>query len=375
MLSPGRAPARSWPLRTSAAKPFHGAATRSRRWPKGRSSGRSCSSSRTESGAGSSARSSAVFERKQLRIVAAKLTMVSTIDRRDPLRGAQGKAVLPGARHPHLLRARLRPRPRGEVGDHGRPPPDRRHQSPDGRPRDDSGRPRPRRHPEPDPRVRLPDLRRTGDRTVLPAVGVPRVLPEPAQSTPEPIDRRHRAGRAGAPRREARRLSDRHPARARRPGRRRGRRRPARPGEGAPARGPRSPSPSRATTRSSRSPTSTAPRRAWLRRNLPGPYTALLPASAAAKLSLAPGIVGADGTIGIRIPAHPLARSLAELVGPVTSTSANRHGEPPARSVAEARRVFGSEVAVYLDGEPAPSGRPSELVDLTGAKPRPVRRG
>jgi L-threonylcarbamoyladenylate synthase len=117
------------------------------------------------------------------------------------------------------------------------------------------------------------------------------------------------------------------------------------------------------------------PRRAWLRRNLPGPYTALLPASAAAKLSLAPGIVGADGTTGIQIPAHPLARSLAELVGPVTSTSANRHGEPPARSVAEARRVFGREVAVYLDGEPAPSGRPSELVDLTGARPRPVRRG
>jgi L-threonylcarbamoyladenylate synthase len=117
------------------------------------------------------------------------------------------------------------------------------------------------------------------------------------------------------------------------------------------------------------------PRRAWLRRNLPGPYTALLPATASAKMSLAPGIVGADGTIGIRIPDHPLARSLADLVGPMTSTSANRHGAPPARSLAEARRVFGREVAVYLDGRPAPSGHPSELVDLTGARPRPVRRG
>jgi L-threonylcarbamoyladenylate synthase len=117
------------------------------------------------------------------------------------------------------------------------------------------------------------------------------------------------------------------------------------------------------------------PRRAWLRRNLPGPYTALLPASPSAKVSLAPGVVGADGTIGLRIPNHPLARSLAELVGPVTSTSANRHGSPPARSIDEARRVFGREVAVYLDGEPAPSGRPSEIVDLTGARPRPVRRG
>ncbi|HEV8049488.1 MAG TPA: L-threonylcarbamoyladenylate synthase [Thermoplasmata archaeon] len=117
------------------------------------------------------------------------------------------------------------------------------------------------------------------------------------------------------------------------------------------------------------------PRRAWLRRHLPGPYTALLPASATAKTSLAPGVVSSAGTIGIRIPDHPLARTLAELVGPVTSTSANRHGAPTTRSLAEARRVFGREVAVYLDGAPAPSGRPSELVDLTGTKPRSVRRG
>ncbi len=117
------------------------------------------------------------------------------------------------------------------------------------------------------------------------------------------------------------------------------------------------------------------PRRAWLRRHLPGPYTALLPASAEATKSLAPGVVSASGTIGVRIPDHPLARTIAELVGPVTSTSANRHGAPTARSLSEARRVFGREVSVYLSGAPAPSGVPSELVDLTGAKPRSVRRG
>ena len=117
------------------------------------------------------------------------------------------------------------------------------------------------------------------------------------------------------------------------------------------------------------------PRRAWLRRHLPGPYTALVPASAAARASFAGPVLGAGATLGIRVPDHPLARSLAELVGPVTSTSANRHGAPPARSIAEARRVFGSEVAVYLDGAPAPSGTPSTLIDLTGARPRPVARG
>jgi L-threonylcarbamoyladenylate synthase len=118
----------------------------------------------------------------------------------------------------------------------------------------------------------------------------------------------------------------------------------------------------------------TAPRRAWLRRHLPGPYTALLPASPAAQRALAPAVFSQGRTIGIRIPDHPLARTLAELVGPVTSTSANRHGAPPARTVAEARKVFGNEVAVYLDGAPAPSGHPSTLVDLTGTKPRTVSR-
>jgi L-threonylcarbamoyladenylate synthase len=118
----------------------------------------------------------------------------------------------------------------------------------------------------------------------------------------------------------------------------------------------------------------TDPRRAWMRRHLPGPYTALFPATAEARRAFASGIVSPGGTIGIRIPDHPLARTLAELVGPVTSTSANRHGAPPARTVAEARRVFGSEVAVYLDGAPAPSGQPSTLVDLTGAKPRTTSR-
>ncbi|MCI4362391.1 MAG: threonylcarbamoyl-AMP synthase [Thermoplasmata archaeon] len=117
------------------------------------------------------------------------------------------------------------------------------------------------------------------------------------------------------------------------------------------------------------------PRRAWIRRHLPGPYTALLPASSEALAKFAPSVLGPGGTIGVRIPDHPLARSLAELVGPLTATSANRHGEPPARSVADARRVFGGDVSVYLDGAPAPSGRPSELVDLTGARPRSVRRG
>lgn len=118
----------------------------------------------------------------------------------------------------------------------------------------------------------------------------------------------------------------------------------------------------------------TAPGRAFLRRALPGPYTVLLPASAEARRTLAPAVLGPTGTLGVRVPDHPAARELARRAGPVTATSVNRHGAPPCRSVAAARREFGHAVAVYWDAPPRPSGRPSMLVDLTRAAPRFVAR-
>jgi len=118
------------------------------------------------------------------------------------------------------------------------------------------------------------------------------------------------------------------------------------------------------------SPTS----RRFLRRNLPGPFTVLLPPSPWARRRLAPSIAGAR-TIGVRVPDHPTARELARQVGPITATSANRHGEPPARTLREARRSLGRAVSVYLPAAPPSSGEASILVDLTGTEPRLVVRG
>lgn len=115
-------------------------------------------------------------------------------------------------------------------------------------------------------------------------------------------------------------------------------------------------------------------RRAELRDRLPGPYTLLIPSSVLARRELAPAVLGPEGTLGLRIPDHPIARALAARCGPIVSTSANRHGEPPARTPAEARDAFGDRVQVYLPARPPPSGRPSELIDLTGARPRRIPR-
>ena len=116
------------------------------------------------------------------------------------------------------------------------------------------------------------------------------------------------------------------------------------------------------------------PARRFLRLHLPGPYTALVPASPLAHRALAPRIFAESGTVGLRVPDHPLARELARRAGPLTATSANLHGAPPCRAAPEARRVFGDRVAVYLSSGPPGSGVPSTLVDLTRAQPRTIPR-
>lgn len=115
------------------------------------------------------------------------------------------------------------------------------------------------------------------------------------------------------------------------------------------------------------------PARRFVREALPGPFTVLLTPSTEARRRLARQ-VGAGPTIGLRVPDHPLARELARRAGPIVATSANRSGRPAPRTLAEARRAFGSEVAAYVDGPPAPSGTPSMLVDLRGRHPRAVAR-
>ncbi|HLY77242.1 MAG TPA: Sua5/YciO/YrdC/YwlC family protein, partial [Thermoplasmata archaeon] len=60
--------------------------------------------------------------------------------------------------------------------------------------------------------------------------------------------------------------------------------------------------------------------------------------------------------------------------GPLTTTSANRHGKAPCRTATEARRTFGPAVGAYLSAGDPPSGRPSTIVALTGPHARLVRR-
>ena len=80
----------------------------------------------------------------------------------------------------------------------------------------------------------------------------------------------------------------------------------------------------------------------------------------------------AGGTVGLRVPDHDLVRSICREVGPLASTSANPHGQPPATTAGEARAAF-PDLLVVDGGRCA--GEPSTVVDCTGATPVVLRPG
>jgi L-threonylcarbamoyladenylate synthase len=102
----------------------------------------------------------------------------------------------------------------------------------------------------------------------------------------------------------------------------------------------------------------------------PGPLTVVVPAAPGVPVEVTAG----SGTVAVRVPALAVTRRLCEGAGPLISTSANRAGEPPSRTCADAVAAVGGQAALALDAGP---GQPaaSTIVDLTGATPRLLREG
>ena len=79
-------------------------------------------------------------------------------------------------------------------------------------------------------------------------------------------------------------------------------------------------------------------------------------------------------TLSVRVPDLAVTRALLAATGPLATTSANRHGQPPARSAEAAARALGSSVYAVLEGGPA-AGTPSTIIDCTATPPRVLREG
>jgi tRNA threonylcarbamoyl adenosine modification protein (Sua5/YciO/YrdC/YwlC family) len=84
---------------------------------------------------------------------------------------------------------------------------------------------------------------------------------------------------------------------------------------------------------------------------------------------------GDPSTIGLRIPHHPLALAVLARTGPLAVTSANRSGEPPARTCDELHAAFGDAVAVYLCADAPLEGAASTVLDLAHGDARILRHG
>ncbi len=79
-------------------------------------------------------------------------------------------------------------------------------------------------------------------------------------------------------------------------------------------------------------------------------------------------------TIGLRCPDHGFVRALAARVGPLATTSANRHGDPtPLEAAAAAASLLGP-VDLVIDGGLL-AGTPSTVVDATGGGCTVLRQG
>jgi L-threonylcarbamoyladenylate synthase len=103
----------------------------------------------------------------------------------------------------------------------------------------------------------------------------------------------------------------------------------------------------------------------------PGPLTMVLAAPATLASVAAP-----DGTVGVRVPSHAVARALCQAADlPVTATSANISGVDASPSADIVAQALAGRIDLLVDAGPTPGGPPSTLVDVTGRVPRQIRAG
>jgi len=78
--------------------------------------------------------------------------------------------------------------------------------------------------------------------------------------------------------------------------------------------------------------------------------------------------------VGFRIPKNPILKKIIGSIGPITLTSANRHGGRNPVTVMDAYEELGESIKIYVDCGPC-SGIPSTVVDLTEKRPILIREG
>jgi tRNA threonylcarbamoyl adenosine modification protein (Sua5/YciO/YrdC/YwlC family) len=109
-----------------------------------------------------------------------------------------------------------------------------------------------------------------------------------------------------------------------------------------------------------------------LKKNLPGPYTFVLPGT-----KLVPKVMTTkQKTVGIRVPENRICHSLLEELGsPIINTSIPvDEDDPRPTEPFEIEQLLGSRIDILIDGGPVYPD-PSSVIDLTGDAPEIFRVG
>ena len=107
------------------------------------------------------------------------------------------------------------------------------------------------------------------------------------------------------------------------------------------------------------------------RRFCPGPLTMILP-----KAPAVPDVVTAGlPTVGVRWPAHPLARALIRAAGPIAAPSANRSKHVSPTTAQHVYDDLQGKIPLILDGGTCEVGIESTIIDLTQPIPVILRPG
>ncbi|MCB9438311.1 MAG: threonylcarbamoyl-AMP synthase [Anaerolineales bacterium] len=111
--------------------------------------------------------------------------------------------------------------------------------------------------------------------------------------------------------------------------------------------------------------------RAMAQRFWPGPLTLVLP-----KRDGLPQRVSALPTVGVRVPDNATAQAIIRAAGGALAvTSANRSGQPAARTVQEAIEQLGDSIALAIDGGRCELEIASTVAAIEGRTVRVVREG
>jgi L-threonylcarbamoyladenylate synthase len=104
----------------------------------------------------------------------------------------------------------------------------------------------------------------------------------------------------------------------------------------------------------------------------PGPLTLVLPRKTIVPHEITAGL----DTVGVRMPAHPVALALIEAAGlPIAAPSANRFTQLSPTTAAHVAAGLGAAVDLILDGGPTDVGIESTVLSLAGDQPILLRPG